>query len=556
MKKALVVFGCALLLQNITACAQPLSQKKAFTRQDSLRGSVTPERAWWDATCYDIAVQPDYNSRSIAGSNTLRFKVVQPGQTMQIDLQQPMLLSRALFGGKELPLRRDGNVYYLQFPQQLPLGSVHTVQLEYKGVPRSAVNPPWDGGWIWKKDAKGRPWMSVAVQGLGASAWYPCKDYQGDEPDSAFMNITVPDSLVAVANGRLLGKTTSNGNITWRWGVTNPINNYNLVPYIGKYVNWKDTFKGEKGNLDCSYWVLDYNEEKGRKQFVQAHQTLKALEHWFGPYPFYEDSYKLVESPHLGMEHQSAVAYGNRFGNGYLGRDLSGSGWGLKWDYIIVHESGHEWFGNNITTKDVADMWVQEGFTDYSETLFTEFFHGKKAGSEYVQGLRTSIQNDMPIIGPYGVNQEGSGDMYYKGANLIHTIRQVINDDKLFRSILRGLNQDFYHQTVTTQQVEQYISQKSKIDFSKVFDQYLRTTQIPKLEFRPGNGGFQCRWTNCVPGFNMRVKTTTGDWIRPTTDWTNLKLNPYKGITIDPNFYITAMPSGNFFKQQRVSGQL
>ncbi|OLY94792.1 Peptidase family M1 [Cnuella takakiae] len=556
MKKVLFLIGFALTLHSISACAQPLSQKKSFTRQDTLRGSVTPERAWWDATSYTISVIPDYNSRSISGSNLVQFKVLQPGQTMQIDLQAPMQLSKALFQGKELPLKQDGNVYYLQFPQQLTRGGQHAVVLEYKGVPRSAVNPPWDGGWIWKKDAKGRPWMSVAVQGLGASAWYPCKDYQGDEPDSAFMNITVPDSLVAVANGRLLGKTSNNGTTTWRWGVSNPINNYNLVPYIGKYVNWKDTYKGEKGNLDCSYWVLDYNEEKARKQFVQAHQTLQALEHWFGPYPFYEDNYKLVESPHLGMEHQSAVAYGNRFGNGYLGRDLSGSGWGLKWDYIIVHESGHEWFGNNITTKDVADMWVQEGFTDYSETLFTEFFHGKKAGSEYVQGLRASIQNDMPIIGPYGVNQEGSGDMYYKGANLIHTIRQVINDDKLFRDILRGLNKDFYHKTVTTQQVEQYISQKSKIDFSKVFDQYLRTTQIPVLEFRPDKGGFECRWTNCVEGFNMPVKTTTGKWIKPGTEWTRLKLDPEQVISIDPNFYIKANPSGNFFKQKQVSGRL
>lgn len=556
MKKALFFLCCALSLQSLDACAQPLSQKKTFSRQDSLRGSVTPERAWWDATCYTISVAPDYNARSIGGSNLLQFKVLEPGQKMQIDLQEPMQLSKALFAGKELPLQRDGNVYYLLFPQTLAKGSLHTVQLEYKGVPRAAVNPPWGGGWIWKQDAKGRPWMSVAVQGLGASAWYPCKDYQGDEPDSAFMNITVPDSLVAVANGRLLGKKSEQGNTTWRWGVKNPINNYNLVPYIGKYVNWTDSYKGEKGNLDCSYWVLDYNEEKAKKQFVQAHQTLEALEHWFGPYPFYEDSYKLVESPHLGMEHQSAVAYGNRFGNGYLGRDLSGSGWGLKWDYIIVHESGHEWFGNNITTKDVADMWVQEGFTDYSETLFTEFFHGKKAGSEYVQGLRNNISNDIPIIGPYGVNQEGSGDMYYKGANLIHTIRQVINNDKLFRSILRGLNKDFYHQTVTTRQVEQYISAKSKIDFSKVFDQYLRTTQIPKLEFRGGNPGFECRWTNCVPGFDMPVKTTTGQWIKPKTDWTSIKTDITKSVVIDSNFYITAQPSGNFFKVRRSANEL
>ena len=308
---------------------------------------------------------------------------------------------------------------------------------------------------------------------MGASVWYPCKDHQSDEPDNgASLTITVPDTLVAVSNGRLKEKKSNNdGTVTWRWEVKNPINNYNIVPYIGKYVNFTDTLNGEKGKLDLSFWVLDYNLEKAKQQFDRnVKPMLHCFEYWMGPYPFYEDSYKLVESSHLGMEHQSATAYGNHYMNGYLGMDLSGSGWGKNWDYIIVHESGHEWFANNITTNDIADMWVHEGITDYSETLFVECQYGKEAANEYTQGLRKGIHNDKPIIGPYGVNQEGSNDMYDKGNNIMHTIRQIINNDSLFRNILSGLNKDYYHKTVDSKDIENYISRKSGIDFSEVFD--------------------------------------------------------------------------------------
>lgn len=541
MKHFASLFLLCALFQSQISCAQPLHHKKSFSRQDTLRGTITPERAWWDVTCYTVGVSPNFNGRSIEGKSEIQFKVLKPGQVMQIDLQEPMFISRVYSGNTNLSFERDGDVYFVRFPQPLKEGALETITLVYHGTPRPALTPPWDGGWIWSKDKQGRPWMSVAVQGLGASAWYPCKDHQSDEPDSAFIHVAVPDSLVAVANGRLINKKSfSPGMTTYQWAVKNPINNYNIVPYIGKYVNWTETFAGEKGNLTCSYWVLDYNLEKAKKQFSQVSQTLKALEYWFGPYPFYDDTYKLVEAPHLGMEHQSAVAYGNGFRNGYQGQDLSHTGWGLKWDYIIVHETGHEWFGNNITTKDIADMWVHEGFTDYSETLFIEYYHGKEAANTYVQGLRQNIKNDRPIIGAYGVNQEGSGDMYFKGANMIHTIRQVMNDDEKFRSILRGLNKEFYHQTVTTQQVEQYISQKSGIDFSKVFDQYLRTTQIPVLELRAQGNDLQFRWTNTVPGFNMPVQLTNGQWITPTNNWQSKTFNQKlpQGISANPNFYI------------------
>ena len=532
--------------------AQPLNKKTTFTHQDTLRGSITPERAWWDVLRYDLSITPDYDKKSIAGRTTIQYKVLpnQKSDYLQIDLQQPLKIDTIFYDNKlyinypAKPFYNEGNVWHIPLPIA-KTNSIHSLSIAYHGNPRIAVNPPWNGGWIFTEDEKGRPWMTVACQGLGASVWYPCKDYQGDEPDNgATLSITVADSLVAVGNGRLKEKrSNNNGTTTWTWVVKSPINNYNIVPYIGKYVTWHEDYIGEKGNLDCDYWVLDYDLEKSKKQFGRdVKAMLKCFEYWFGPYPFYEDGYKLVESSHLGMEHQSATAYGNKFMNGYLGMDLSRSGWGRNWDYIIIHESGHEWFANNITTNDIADMWVHEGITDYSETLFVECQNGKEAANEYTQGLRRSIRNDRPIIGAYSVNQEGSQDMYNKGNNIMHMIRQIIDDDSLFRNILRGLNKDYYHKTVDSKDIENYISKKSGKDFSKLFDQYLRTTKIPVLEYKITGDNLSCRWSNCIDGFNMPVRLAkSGEWLRPATAWQNTAVTKelQNNFEVDKNFYIT-----------------
>ncbi|HEX4876215.1 MAG TPA: M1 family metallopeptidase [Chitinophagaceae bacterium] len=547
------------LFITLSSCAQPLSEYEKLTRQDTLRGSITPERSWWNVVYYNLQVTPDFKTKTIRGWNQIGFDVMNEGKNkkMQIDLQEPMAIDSIVFNKKKIKnFKRNGNVYIIDFGpinfvsaktalQKKQAYTSYSITVYFRGKPREARRAPWDGGWIWTKDAKGRPWMTVACQGLGASVWYPCKDHQGDEPDQgALIQVKVPDTLVAVANGRLYSKDDQlDGNMLYTWQVKNPINNYNIVTYIGKYVHFTDYYIGEtEKNLSLDYWVLDYDLEKARKQFGRdVKPMLKAFEYWFGPYPFYEDGFKLVESPHLGMEHQSAIAYGNYFLNGYLGNDLSGSGWGLKWDYIIVHESGHEWFANNISTNDIADMWVHEGFTMYSEVLFTEYHWGKKAANEYLQGIRENINNDRPLIGPYGVNKEGSGDMYNKGAALLHTIRQVINDDSVFRNILRGLNKDFYHKTVDTKDVEKYIAEKSGKDLSKIFDQYLRTIKIPVLEYKIIGDRLSYRWNNVVPGFEMPVKLVSGEWITPTGNWkavpatADVKKN---GLTPDKNFYI------------------
>ena len=525
-----------------------VSQNKT-NHQDTLRGSINSERSWWNLLRYELSVQPDYNSKTIKGENRIYFEMAEKSDFMQIDLQSPMNIDSIIFDEKQIKYEREGNVFHLNFSEIVFQEKAQKISIYFSGKPREAINPPWDGGWIWKKDEKGRPWMSVACQGLGASVWYPCKDHQSDEPENGVsMTIIIPDTLVAVSNGRIIDtKEYSKGFVATTWEVKNPINNYNVIPYIGKYVHWGENYKGEKGNLSCDYWVLDYELERAKVQFKQVPSMLKCFEHWFGPYPFYEDGYKLVQSPYLGMEHQSAVAYGNNFQNGYLGRDLSGSGWGKKWDYILVHESGHEWFGNNITTNDIADMWVHEGFTTYSETIYTSCLYGVEAGNEYQNGLRSSIRNDRPIIGKYSVNKEGSGDMYSKGSNLIHIIRQLMDDDEKFRQLLRGLNETFWHKTVTTGEIENFINNTSGINCSKIFDQYLRTIQIPKLEYKIENETVICRWTDCVAGFDMKIRLTNGHWIFPTEEWTKLPINLEKkeALIVDPNFYIKVKKINN-----------
>ncbi len=533
--------------------AQPI-----FSKADTLRGTLNENRNWFDILKYDISVTPHFETKSIEGVVRWTAKVVKPARQIQIDLQQPLILDSVVYNHKLLTFDRDNNIALVNFIGKPDINSSISLIIYYHGVPREAVKPPWDGGWIWKKDENGKPWMSVACQGLGASVWYPCKDHQSDEPDNgATLSMTVPDSLIAIGNGRLVSTLSKKGTSTYKWEVKNPINNYTIIPYIGDYVGWKETYKGLKGNLDLSYWVLRSDSLKATQQFTQVPQMLKAFEYWFGAYPFYEDGYQLIQAPHLGMEHQSAVAYGNKFMNGYLGRDLSGSGWGKKWDYIIVHESGHEWFANNISTNDIADMWVHEGFTTYSETLFTEYYYGIPAGNDYNFGLRKGIGNRSPVIGSYGVNNEGNGDMYPKGANLLHTIRHSINNDKLFRSILIGLNETFYHKTVNTKDIENYISVQGKFNFDKVFDQYLRTTKIPifSYTFDKNEKILTYQWKNCVVGFDLALNFNyLGSQIalRPIDYVPQKKLFPNESFDIiefikelERNYYIKAVEEHN-----------
>ncbi len=521
-------------------CFAAITNAQTFTEQDTLRGSITPERAWWDLNYYHLDIEVDPDKKYISGSNTIRYKVLKKKQkVLQIDLQAPLKIDKVTQNDKPLQVVSNGNAHFVHLEKKQKKRRFYTIKVFYSGNPKEAVRAPWDGGFSWKKDTNGKHFVATSCQGLGASVWWPNKDHMYDEVDSMAISVKVPKGLMNVSNGRLR-KVDKNTN-TYHWFVSNPINNYGVNVNIGDYIYFGEKYNGEKGVLDLDYYVLRNDLEKAKIQFRDAPKMMKAFEHWFGPYPFYEDSFKLVQVPYLGMEHQSSVTYGNQFKQGYLGRDLSGTGWGLKFDFIIIHEAGHEWFANNITYKDAADMWIHEGFTAYSENLFLDYYYGKEAATDYVIGTRKNVRNDRPVIGTYNVNHEGSSDMYYKGANLLHTIRTLIVDDDKWRQILRGLNKTYYHQTVSTKEVEAYISEQSGIALSKVFDQYLRTADIPILEYELSNNVLKYRYTNVIDGFDMPLKIMgeIEHHIQPTTTWQTLKLAAtIPDITIDRNFYV------------------
>ncbi len=521
------------------------AQPTQFSRQDTLRGSITPEREWWDLVYYDLKVKVDPNDRSIAGTNTVYFKVLKPYQTIQIDLQEPMNISKVTQNGKELDFTREGSVFLIQLADDQIQDKVSSFDIHFSGRPKVSERPPWEGGITWAKDENGNHFIANSNQGDGASVWWPCKDHAYDEVDSMQISVTVPQDLMDVSNGRLREVIKNKDKTkTYVWFVSNPVNNYGVNISIGDYVHFSEVYDGEQGPLDCDYYVLRYNKKKAVNQFKDVPKMFEAFEYWFGPYPFYKDGYKLVEVPYLGMEHQSCVTYGNGYQNGYLGTDLSGTGWGLKFDFIIIHESGHEWFANSITYRDPADMWVHEGFTAYSENLFLDYHYGKEASAEYVKGTRMNILNDTPVIGQYNVNNRGSGDMYSKGSNLLHMLRQMTDDDEKWRKVLRGLNETFYHQTVTSSQVEEYLASQMEMDLKPFFDQYLRDDRIPILEYATFGNNFYYKWSNCKPDFNMPVRVFVNDtsaWIKPVTEWTVSELNSDNDkITVDPNFYISS----------------
>ncbi len=535
-----------LLVVVIFLSFNTLAQTPQFTRQDTLRGSITPERIWWDLNYYHLDIKVDTKAHTIEGTNTIEYTVLNRANVMQIDLQPPLKITKVIQDDQNLAFERDGNAHFVQLKSEQEPGNQKKIKVYYEGKPTVAIRPPWDGGITWQKDDKGLPFVASSCQGIGASVWWPCKDHMYDEVDSMLISVNVPKNLINVSNGRLRGvDKLKDGTKTFHWFVGSPINNYGVNINIADYVHFGEKYQGENGELDIDYYVLRNNLKKAKEQFKDVPRMFKALEHWFGPYPFYKDSYKLVEAPYLGMEHQSSVTYGNGYQNGYLGNDLSGTGWGLKFDFIIIHESGHEWFANNITYKDAADMWIHESFTNYSENLYLDYHFGKQAAEDYVIGTRRAIQNDRPIVGIYNVNYSGSSDMYYKGGNMLHTLRQIVNDDEKWRQILRGLNKTFYHQTVTTKQIEDYISEKTGMNLKPFFDQYLRETKIPVLEYFIKEKKLYVRWNNVVSDFNMPVRIKLGDqfkWVKPTIGWSSIPI-PSDAITfaVDRNFYVGSM---------------
>jgi len=518
MKKA---FPFLLLLLSANSFAQ-----ETFTRKDSLFGGLRHERTSYDVLRYDLNLEINPEKQFIKGFNDISFKVVENTSKIQIDLFENMQVDSIVFNQKKLKYKREFNAVFISFESELAKNSQGKIRFYYSGNPIIAKRAPWDGGFVFSKDKNGKPWIGVAVQGTGASLWYPVKDTQTDEPDNgATIKVAVPNGLMNVSNGRFKGsEDLKNGYTRWDWEVKNPINTYDITVNIADYAHIHDTHKG----LDLDYYVLSYNKDLAIKHFEEVKPMMDCFQSKFGTYPFADDGYKLVETPYLGMEHQSAVAYGNQYKKGYLGNDNSGTGNGLLFDFITIHESGHEWFGNSITSKDVADMWIHEGFTCYTETVFLECEFGPEKALAYINGLKRNVQNDKPIIGHYGVSNEGSGDMYYKGALMLHTIRNIINDDAKWWKLLLDYSNRFRHQIIETKDVVDFFNAETGIYLTPVFNQYLRYINVPTLELRKNKNKLEYRWLTEEPDFEMPVEISVAgktQRLNATNKWQNVKLN-------------------------------
>jgi aminopeptidase N len=495
-----------------------------YGRADSLRGFLYPERSCYDVTFYDLELHVDVANQSVSGKNTIHFHAEHTFSQLQLDLFDHLAIEKIEMYGRSLQFDREYGAVHVYMDFEVPQGVDAALTVYYFGKPRAAVNPPWDGGFSWRKDEQGKDWVGVSCQGLGASAWWPNKDHQSDEPDSMRIAVKVPEGLTCVANGNLRSHDKKTN--TFEWFVSYPINNYDVSINIGDYVHFSDEFVGEGGVLPLDYYVLSYNKQKAKKHFEQVKPMLACYENFFGAYPFWKDGYALVETPYLGMEHQSAIAYGNRYLSGYRGNKAFIAG--LDFDFIIVHETGHEWWGNSITANDIADMWIQESFCTYSEVLFVECMHGYDTMIEYVENQMSMIRNDKPIVGVPHVHQKGSGgDMYQKGSAMLHTLRTLIENDSLWYALIYDMTQHFKHQTIDGVDVMSYINEKSGYDFSDFFQQYLYTKELPELQYYVKEGVLHYRW-EAIEAFDMPVlvkyKSEAYDWLYPSVEWKQAKL--------------------------------
>jgi len=508
--------------------------KAQYTRADSLYGALSPERLAFDVTFYHLNVRVDPEQRTVAGTNKMAFIVMQATQRIQIELFANMDIASIIDdNGRNLTFVREYNTVFIDFPQRLVPGTHQELTISYSGAPQVAKRPPWDGGLVWAKDAQGDPWVCVTSQGTGASLWWPNKDHPLDEPDSMRISITVPPGLMNISNGQFLGKTTLPDKwTTYNYAINYPINNYNVTLNIGKFAHFRDDYLSTSGDtLALDYYVMPENLELAKEQFAQTRPILASFESWFGPYPFPRDGFKLIESPHNGMEHQSAIAYGNGYANGYRGN--ASSAVGLAFDFIIVHEAAHEWWGNNIGHADIADMWIHESFGAYAEGLFVESQFGYEQAMTYLNGKRQDVRFNKPIVGVHGVHQPGSGDMYPKGALALNTLRHVIDDDQLWKDILQGLQTDFRLRQVSYNDVVNYISQRSGIDLGPFFEQYFKHTHLPTLqafiEVKNNKLTLAYRWQADVVDFEMPVRVTTApnvySTLMATTKWQKVELN-------------------------------
>lgn len=491
----------------------------SFTKEDSLRGALRPERTCYDVKHYHLNLSFDFSDKSISGYNEIHFLAKSNFRRFQIDLFENMVIDSIVHGGFQLEYERVHNAVFAKTRYEIAANHNEVVRVYYHGRPTVAKNAPWDGGFVWKKDNKGNEWISVACEGTGASLWWPNKDHLGDEPESMKISLTVPNGYDAISNGRNTGQEKEGNLSTWHWEVSYPINNYNVSFYIGKYAKIEDKYN----DIDLTYYVLEKNKKKAKKHFEQSKKMLECFEHYFGPYPFKNDGYKLVESPYWGMEHQSAVAYGHNYTNNAFG-----------FDFILVHESGHEWWGNNVSMADHADLWIHEAFTTYSEMLYVEYFSGYDASVKYLQGIRKKIKNVDAMHGPYDVNfnEYQTADMYYKGAAMLHQLRLILANDELWFSILKGIQREYAYRNITATDLINYINRRSGLKLDYYFRQYIDAESIPVLQYgilkKEEGTWLHYRYIADQVSFKapilMSFDGENYSWLSPDTSWKKMKL--------------------------------
>ena len=512
-----------------------------FNRKDSLQGGFSFERMCFDVQRYDLDITVIPEKKFIFGSNTISFKMHQESSKIQLDLFENMTVDSIVFENKKVKFEREFGAVFINFPTVLKVtDNILKIKFYYSGNPIIAKNAPWDGGFVFSNDTNNKPWICVAVQGTGGSLWYPVKDSQSDEPDlGASIKVAVPNGLMNVSNGRFKGSLDlNNGYTRWDWEVKNPINSYSITLNIGDYVHLHEN----NNNIDLDYYVLRGNEERARIHFAEVKPMMDCFESKFGPYPFTEDGYKLVESNYLGMEHQSAVAYGNKYKKGYSGKDRSVTGIGMKFDFIIIHESAHEWFGNSISSRDIADMWIHEAFTTYAESVYVECQFGKEKAIQYINGQKKLVENKAPILGKYGVNNEGSSDMYYKGTQILNTLRNSLDNDEKWWSIMKKFALTYRHKIIESNDVIQFFSTEFSFDLKPFFDHYLQETTIPILEVKVHGKNLQYRFSGTKNDFQLPIYINIDGIktpITPSTNWQSFKIKSKSTILFPKDlFYI------------------
>jgi aminopeptidase N len=537
-------FLLCILVCNLAfsaTCQRDFYKGKGFSEADTLRGALRAERTCYDVTFYDLNLVIDTVNQSISGYNEVFFKALNEFSSLQIDLFKNMEIDNISYQNKTLTYNRKENAVFIDFPK-VAKGTKSSFKVAYHGTPIKAQNPPWDGGFSWRSDLKGRLWLGVSCEGIGASLWWPNKDHLSDEPDSMAVHVAVPKGLSCVSNGRLRSQSDlkiGKGDYSvFNWFVSYPINNYNVTLNIGEYAHFSDVYVAKDGQkLDLNYYVLPENLEKAKVQFKQVDGMLAAYEHYFGKYPFWRDGYAMVETSYLGMEHQSAIAYGNKYQRGYLGGMIPAD---MNWDYIIIHESGHEYWGNAISCQDHGEMWIHEGFTTYLESLYVEYTMSKKDAVRYLQTQRGQIARDQPVIGPRDVNYESANDIYYKGTWILHTLRNSINDDKVWFDLLKSFYEKNIYKTINSVDFEDYVSKVTKKNYKPFFEQYLRYVNFPKFVYKLEQDGndlkIAYRWDAESSGFDMPIKVGRKDdyhVLKPSSKWQkvtvkNLKIGDFR----------------------------